>query len=308
MSAHLAEPHPRRISRIRGSIRGAEYRFVATILIPAVLFYAAFRFYPLGFALYMSLFDWKLLRAEQFFVGLDNYATIFADPLFLQVIRNTLYFAFGSTLLGSTLALILAIILNPIQRGSAVLRLIFFLPVMTSTIASATIWLWLYQTRFGLLNQLLVAVQLPRVQWLISPEWAMPSIILMSVWGGVGFTMIIFLAGLRGIPTVYYEAASIDGATEVQQVRFITIPLLTPVVAFVLVTGLIGGFNVFQQVFLMTRGGPYDSTRTLALHIYDYAFLRLFMGQAASMAFVMFALVMVMTVIQMRIQRTDWEF
>lgn len=165
----------------------------------------------------------------------------------------------------------------------------------------------MYQTRFGLLNQLLVSIGLPRVQWLTSPEWAMPSIILMSVWAGVGFTMLVFLAGLRGIPAVYYEAASIDGATALQQVRYVTIPLLAPVVAFVLVTGLIGGFNVFQQVYVLTRGGPYDSTRTLALHIYDYAFLRLFMGQAATMAFVMFALVMAMTLIQMRIHRIDWE-
>jgi multiple sugar transport system permease protein len=135
----------------------------------------------------------------------------------------------------------------------------------------------------------------------------MPSIILMSVWAGVGFTMTIFLAGLRGIPRSYYEAAEIDGASGLQQVRYITIPLLTPVTAFVVVTGLFGGFNVFQQVFLMTRGGPLDATRTLALHIYDYAFLRLFMGTAASMAFVMFALVIVMTIVQLRVQRTEWE-
>lgn len=145
MSAHRIGPRPpgqsrARIFGIRSTIRAAEYRFVAAILIPAILFYAAFRFYPLGFALYMSLFDWKLLRSEQFFVGFDNYVTVLSDALFLQVIRNTLYFAFGTTLLGSSLAVTLAIILNPIRRGSSLLRLIYFLPVMTSTIASATIW------------------------------------------------------------------------------------------------------------------------------------------------------------------------
>lgn len=288
-------------------IRRAETRFVATILVPAILFYLAFRVYPVLFALYMSLHDWKLLRTTQTFVGIQNYITLLADPLFLRVILNTFYFAIGATILGSLGALFLAILLNPIRRGSTLLRLIFFLPVMTSTIAIATIWLWLYQTRFGLLNQMLVMVGLPRVPWLISPEWAMPSIIFMSVWAGVGYTAIIFLAGLRGIPTLYYEAAAIDGATGWQRIRHITLPLLTPVIAFVVITGLIGGFNVFQQVFLMTRGGPYDSTRTIALQIYDYAFLRLFIGQAASMAFIMFALVIAMTLFQMRIQRIDWE-
>lgn len=288
-------------------IRRAEYRFIAAVLAPTLLFYAIFRFYPVGYAFYMSLHDWKLLRADQFFTGLDNYRTILADPLFQEVVRNTFYFAFGTTLLGTLVALTLAILLNPITWGSTLLRLIYFLPVMTSTIASATIWLWLYQTRFGLINQLLVLIGLPRVPWLQSATWAMPSIILMSVWAGVGFTTIILLAGLRGIPSTYYEAASIDGATRLQQIRHVTLPLLTPVLGFVVITGLIGGFNVFQQVFLMTRGGPYNATRTISLHIYDYAFLRLLMGTAASMAFVMFAIVISMTLIQMRIQRIDWE-
>jgi len=296
------------LPRRRSGVRRAEFRFVATVLIPTFIFYGIFRFYPVMYAFYMSLHDWRLLRSEQFFVGFDNYRTILMDPLFHKVVLNTFYFAFGTTLLGTVLALTLAILMNPIRRGSSLLRLIYFLPVMTSTIAAATIWLWLYQTRFGLINQLLVMVGLPRVPWLQSADWAMPSIIVMSVWASVGFTTIILLAGLRGIPVSFYEAASIDGARPLQQVRYITIPLLSPVLAFVITTGLIGGFNVFQQVYLMTSGGPYNSTRTISLHIYDYAFLRLFMGSAASMAFVMFSLVIVMTLVQMRIQRRDWEF
>ncbi len=292
----------------RSSVRGGEFRFIATVLVPTTIFYVLFRLYPLAYAFYMSLHDWKLLRVQQTFVGLKNYQTILNDPLFIKVVGNTFYFAIAATVLGTIVALYLAILINPIERGSTVLRLLYFLPVMTSTIAIATVWLWLYQTRFGLFNALLTMIGLPRIPWLQSPDWAMPSIILMSVWAGVGFTMIIFLAGLRGIPRSFYEAAEIDGATTLQQVRYITIPLLAPVTAFVVVTGLIGGFNVFQQVFLMTRGGPLDSTRTLALHIYDYAFLRLFMGTAASMAFVMFALVIAMTFVQLRIQRTEWEF
>jgi multiple sugar transport system permease protein len=297
----------RTLVRPRSSIRGAERRFILLSLVPALVFYTIFRFYPVVYAFYMSLHDWQLLRKAQIFVGLDNYITLFTDPLFLQVIGNTFYFALGVTLLSTTLAVILAILLNPIKNGSVLLRLIYFLPVMTSTIAIATIWLWLYQPRFGLFNQALSLVGLPRVPWLLSTRWAMPSLILMSVWGGVGFNMVIFLAGLRSIPSTYYEAAAIDGASGFQMAWFITRPLLSPVITFVLVTSLISGFNVFQQVYLMTRGGPQNSTLVLALHIYDYAFLRLFMGQAASMAFVLFAMVIVMTVLQMRLQKIDLE-
>jgi len=301
--AHSATSRPR-----QSGIRRAERRFIITVLGPTLVFYAVFRFYPVAYAFYMSLHDWRLLRADQVFAGLDNYRMLLADPLFHQVVRNTFYFAFGTTLLGTVSALALAILLNPVRRGSTLYRLIFFLPVMTSTIASATIWLWLYQTRFGLINHLLAMVGLPRVPWLQSATWAMPSIILMSVWAGVGFTTIILLSGLRGIPAAYYEAAAIDGAAGWKQVRHITLPLLTPVLAFVTITGLINGFNVFQQVFLMTRGGPYNSTRTISLHIYDFAFQRLWMGTAASMAFVMFAMVILMTLVQMYLQRIDWEF
>jgi multiple sugar transport system permease protein len=294
-------------TRPHGGVQRAERRFIVAGIVPALLFYLVFRFYPVGYAFYMSLHDWKLLSQVQTFVGLDNYVHLFRDPLFLKVVINTFYFAIASTILTAIISLVIALILNPIGWGSTLLRLIYFLPVMTATIASATIWLWLYQARFGLLNQLLALVKLPPVLWLISTTWAMPSIILMSVWGSIGFNVVIFLAGLRGIPKEYYEAAAIDGASALQIARRITVPLVTPVLAFVLATSLIGGFNVFQQVYLMTRGGPQDATRVLALHIYDYAFLRLFMGQAAAMAFVLFAIVLTMTVLQTRLQRTDWE-
>ncbi|MEM7134252.1 MAG: sugar ABC transporter permease [Chloroflexota bacterium] len=292
----------------RSSLRRAEQRFVWTILIPAILFYAAFRFYPVGFAFYMSLHDWKLLRKEQFLIGFGNYSLIFEDGVFAQAIGNTFYYAIAATILGTVAALTMAIILNPVRRGNTLFRLLYFLPTMTSAIASATIWIWLYQVRFGLLNQFLVMLGFERIPWLTSPDYALNSLILMSIWGGIGFTMIIFLAGLRGIPRAYYEAAEIDGATALQQAWHITLPLITPVITFVTVTGFIGGMNVFQQVYLMTRGGPYNSTQTIALQIYEHAFQKLFMGQAAAMAFVLFAIVIVMTVVQLRVQRTDWEF
>ena len=299
---------PMRIDRQRrSSPRRAERRFVAICLIPAVAFFAIFRFYPLGYALWMSLHDWQLISPQQPFVGLQNYQDTLSDPLFNQVLGNTLYFAIAASIGLTLLSFVVALILNPIGPGSTIFQLLYFLPVMTSTIAIATIWLWIFQPRFGALNQLLGALNLPQGTWLTAPSTAMPSIILMSIWAGVGFYVIIFLAGLRGIPSMYYEAAAIDGASPFRIVWDITLPLLRPVVTFVLVTTIIGGFNVFQQVYLMTQGGPLDATRVLAPHIYETAFQDLNMGQAASMAFVLFAIVLTFTIVQLRLRRVDWE-
>jgi ABC-type sugar transport system permease subunit len=199
----------------------------------------------------------------------------------------------------------MAVILNPIRRGNATLRLIYYLPTVTSAIAISTIWLFLYQQQFGLINQVLSMMSLPRVAWLTTPTMAMPSLIIMSVWGGVGFSMVILIAGLRGIPVEYYDAAAIDGASTWQRVWYITLPLVSPIITFVFLTGLIDGFNIFQSVYIMTRGGPLDSTRVLALHIYEYAFKRMWIGQASAMAFVMFAIVIGITIFQLRLQRKD---
>ncbi len=285
--------------------RGAEKRFIITALVPAILFYFIFRFYPVGQALYMSLFDYQLMRKVNPFIGLRNYVTILTDALFIKVIWNTFYFAFGTAIFITLLAFIMAVILNPIRRGNATLRLIYYLPTVTSAIAISTIWLFLYQQQFGLINQVLSMMSLPRVAWLTTPTMAMPSLIIMSVWGGVGFSMVILIAGLRGIPVEYYDAAAIDGASTWQRVWYITLPLVSPIITFVFLTGLIDGFNIFQSVYIMTRGGPLDSTRVLALHIYEYAFKRMWIGQASAMAFVMFAIVIGITIFQLRLQRKD---
>lgn len=293
----------------RGStLRAAEHRFIVIALVPTIIFYLIVKFYPIFFAFFISLHEWSLFGNVSPFVGLDNYALLAQDSLFYKVMWNTMYRTFAGTFLGALFALIVALILNPIKRGSILLRLIYFLPVMTSVIASATIWKWMLQTRFGLLNQLLIMLGIAPVPWLQSTTWAMPSVIVMGIWAGLGFTVIIYLAGLRGIPRDYYESAEIDGANSLQLALKITLPLLKPVVSFVLITGVIGGFSGgFQAIYMMTGGGPIDSTRVLALHIYDYAFERLFMGQAASMSFVLFAIVLVLTLVQFKLQRIDWE-
>jgi ABC-type sugar transport system permease subunit len=160
---------------------------------------------------------------------------------------------------------------------------------------------------FGFVNQTLSLFGVKPVPWLNSVEWAMPSLIIMAVWGGIGFSALIFFAGLKGIPREFSEAAIIDGASPLQAVWFIKLPLLSRPITFVMVTGIIGSFQVFQQVFLMTKGGPLDATQVLALHIYQYAFHRLQIGQAAAMSFILFLVVGLLTIVQVQLQKRDWE-
>jgi ABC-type sugar transport system permease subunit len=291
-----------------GGLHRREVSLRLSILVPAVLYYLLLRYYPVLQTLALSLTDAELLKPDYAYVGTKNFTLLFGDAVFVRVLRNTLYYAFATTFATTIIALALSFVLNPIPRGSELLRLLFYLPMVSSAIAVATIWLWLYQARFGLINAVLRAVGLGPVPWLTSPRWALPSLIIMGIWGGVGYSAIIFVAGLRGIPAELREAARIDGAGPISELRYITLPLLSRVVTFVLVTGMIGNFQVFQQVYLMTRGGPLDSTRVLALHIYDYAFRRLHIGQAAAMAVVLFVLVATLTVVQLRLQRSEWEF
>jgi ABC-type sugar transport system permease subunit len=247
------------------------------------------------------------LKKDYQFVGLENYVFIFKDPHFVKAIWNTTIYALSTTIITIILALILAYFLNPLPRGNNFMRMLFYLPMITSGIAIATIWLWLYQARFGLFNQVLGNFGVPPIPWLVSKEWALPSLIFMAIWGGIGYDAIIFVAGIRGIPMDYNEAAKIDGASNWQTAVHITLPLMSRVVTFVVVTGIIGSFQVFQQVFLMTRGGPLDATRVISLSIYDFAFSRLKTGISASMAAVLFIIVSVLTIIQLRMQREDWE-
>ena len=290
-------------------LRRTQIRFIISVLVPTMVFFCLYRFFPVGYAFFISLHDWKLLRAENVFIGFDNYTRIAADPIFRLSIGNAFYYAVGATIGGVIVSLFLTLLLNPIRRGSLLLRLFYFLPQMTNGIATLLMWSWLLRPRFGLINQLLqqAGVQ-ERIYFLSSPTLAMPTLITMSIWGGLGFTMMILLAGLRGIPFEFYEAARIDGGNWWKVARFITIPLMKPVLTFVTVTGIIGGFNVFGVIYVLTRGGPLNSTMTISYYIYRSGFVDRFIGLASSMAFVMFILIIIMTVIQLKLTRENWEF
>jgi ABC-type sugar transport system permease subunit len=290
-----------------GGLRHRERMLVLSVVGPAVLYYLLLRYWPVMQTLTLSMTDANLLSPDYQFVGFANFASILKNPIFVKAIWNTTYYAFVSTVLGTLLALILAFMLNPIPYGNNFLRLLFFLPQITSAIAIATIWLWLFQARFGLLNYGLSMLNLAPVPWLTSPKYALNSMILMSLWGGVGYSSIIFIAGIRGIPKDYFEAARIDGASPWQLNLFITLPLLSRVTTFVVVTNIIGSFQIFQQVFLMTNGGPLDATQTISLRIYTTAFRDMRMGEAASMAVILFLIVATLTIIQLRMQRNSWD-
>lgn len=274
-------------------------------LVPLLGGFALFRVWPLVYGLFISFFDWDIFSAAQTFVGLRNYAKELTDRMFLTMLRNTSYFAFATTVLILCAGFVIALMLNKAVRVKGFFRTLFYLPNMTSMIAVSIVWMWLYQPQYGLFNAILHWVGLPGLSWLKSPDTAMPSIILMSVWSGVGFPIIVLLAGLQSIPREYYEAAKVSGANGVQVFFHITLPLMKPVLFFVTVTTLMDGFKVFQQIYVMTQGGPLDSTRVFAYRIFQLGFSQLKFGRAASLAFILFGLVLVLTLLQLRVGRSE---
>lgn len=236
-------------------------------------------------------------------VGTENYQRLLQDELFWKSLRNTLYYVSGVIPLGVSLSLLLAVAMNARIRGIVVYRTIFFLPVVSSGVAIALLWTWIYHPEFGILNFLLSLVGLPRVPWLASIEWAMPAIIIMSVWRGLGYQMVIFLAGLQSIPETLYEAAKIDGANSWQQFRHITLPMLSPTTFFVIVLSFISAFQVFEASYVMTQGGPYYATLTIVLYIFQNAFQFFKMGYAAALSYVLAIILLSVTLVQLVLQK-----
>lgn len=276
----------------------AKQRFVLAVLIPTVLFFVFFNFVPIIYAFYISFHEMDFLNPPTF-VGLENYKRLIGDTHLYSALRVTAIFAVTTVFIGGAFAFFFALLINSVKRGAAVLRTVYFLPVMTSLVAVGVIWGWLYQPRFGLLNEVLKIFGLPRQMWLSSPKTALPSAIAASIWQGMGFTIVIFLAGLHGISPTYYEAAEVDGASSLQKVWYITIPLLRPTFVYLLITGFITGFQVFDQLYVMS--GPLNSTRGFIELLYTRAFSYYQMGRASAMAFLLFAIIVTLTLIQFRV-------
>lgn len=293
---------PARLSDLGRHERRAAWLF----LLPNLIGFVVFTSGPVLFSLFLGFMEWQILRPMRF-AGLDNYyRLIFEDTLFHKVLWNTAVYTFTAVPLGILCSLGLALALNQGLRGQTVYRTMFFMPVVSSMVAVALLWRWLYNPEFGLINYLLTGIGVSNPpQWLSDEGWAMPSIIIMSVWKGMGYNMVIFLAGLQGIPQHLYEAAQVDGANRWTRFRHITIPMLSPTTFFVVVIALIHSFQVFEQALVMTEGGPADATHTLVLFIYRNAFQFFKMGYAAAAAWVLFLIVFLLTMIQVRFQK-EW--
>lgn len=278
------------------------YLFITSPLL-AVLLIVAF---PVLYALYISFFHWNLLDSSRPFIGIQNYVQILGENRFHVALYNTFYYVVVYVSLVTLLGLIMALIAHNLRDAlKTYIRTITFIPVVTSMVAVAVIWIWLYQPSFGLINHLLSYVDLGPYKWLQDPKLAMNSVIAMTLWKSVGFTMIIYVAGLVNIPHEYYEAAVVDGANTWHTTWYITLPLLKSVTLFLVVTGVINAFQVFTQTYVMTKGGPGTATTTIVLEIYYRGFQFLRMGEASALAFILFGIIFVITLLQLKYFRAD---
>lgn len=246
---------------------------------------------PASFAVYLTTQKWDLITAPEF-VGIANFQRLLTDPLLPQSLGATFLYTICAVPLGLVFSFCLALLISNELPGISVFRTIFYLPSIVPAVANATLWAWIFNTEFGLLNVFIRGIGLSKVPWLQDPQYAVPAFIFMSLWGGVGGPMIIFLAGLQGIPSIYYEAAEIDGAGAWDKLWHVTLPLVSPIIFFNLVIGFINSFQVFTSAYLITNGGPQNATLFLVLYIYRTAFQGLNMGYAATLSWLLFFIVM----------------
>jgi multiple sugar transport system permease protein len=271
-------------------------------MLPFLAFFLVFQIYPIFQGLYVSLTKWDLVTPPRF-VWFANYTGLLKDTLFWTALKNTILFVVLNAPLAVIVPLSLAMLVNESIPGRTIFRSAFTTPLMISVSSVGVLWVWFLNPTFGLINYYATMVGLPGQNWLVQNGWAMFAVVLTTVWWTSGWNLVLFLAGLQEIPDQLYDAARIDGAGEVDLFRYITIPSLRPTILFVTVTTIIGSFRVFGQVFVMTGGGPFDSTRTVVQHIYESGFRYFRMGSASAIAWALFAIVLVFTIIQFRLVR-----
>jgi len=279
-----------------GGPLASEGRWALVFLAPTLLGLAVLSAGPILATMAISVTKWDLLTAPKF-TGFDNYLALLSDDRFQKALRNTFFYTAVSVPIGLLIALGLALALNTKVRGIAFIRTAYFLPVVTSTIAIALVWQWIYSADSGLLNQVLGIFGIPSQKWLSDPTLVMPSIIAMSIWQGLGVNIIIFLAGLQAIPSELLDAASVDGAGGGARLRHVTLPLLTPSIFFTGVLSLIGSFQVFDQIFVLQKPRPTDASITVVYFIYENGFKFFKMGYASAASWVLFLIVAFFTAI-----------
>ncbi|MCK4420102.1 sugar ABC transporter permease [Candidatus Aerophobetes bacterium] len=274
----------------------AAYLFIA----PIVILFTAFRIYPAFFNFALSFMKWNVFKNEGTWVGLKNYARLLEDETFFTAFKNTLLYTGIFLPIQMTAALAIALLLNVRFRGRSFCRTALFAPYVITLVATAAIWKWLYDPTSGVINTVLERLNLPTSLWLLGKDTALGSVIVYSIWQSVGYSIVIFLAGLQAIPQRYYEAAEIDGASKFQSFLHITLPLLMPVTLFILVMMTIASFGVFSQIYVMTQGGPAYATLVLVLYMFNHAFTFLNLSYGATIAVVFFIFVLAVTIIELK--------
>lgn len=290
------------VARSAGPLaRGANltgWLFVA----PMVLGFVTLLLIPLVTAFYMSLTDWPLL-GEATFTGLDNYRTILTDSEFWKVLGNTVYFAAGLVPLNIILALLLAVPLSKSLPGMGMYRTVMFIPVMTSLVVWSIVWKYMFATDSGFINQLLQLIGIQGPAWLYNTKLAMPAVIVTSVLKNVGLNMVLFIAALQQVPVQLYEAARIDGASKTATFFRVTVPMITPTIFLTVMMTIIGSLKVFGQIYVMTQGGPAGSTKVLVYYIWEKAFKLFEFGYASALAYVLFVIILILTMIQWQMRK-----
>ncbi len=286
------------------------YLFIA----PVVLLFVIFVLGPLFASLYWSFTDYNGIHAPKW-VGMANYKNIFFnDPRFWKSMKNTIFYMLGVIPPGVIISLFLAMAVDQHIRFKNFFRVIYFIPSVTSVIALSVIWKWLFAgEKYGLINYFLIQIGLKPIDWLMSPVWTLPAIMIMSIWAGIGYNMILFLAGLQTIPTTVYEAADIDGANLWEKFWHITLPLLKPTMVFVVIMGFIASFQVFERIYIMTEsefgiGGVLDSALTVVAYLYDMGFRKFQMGYASALGYIVFVVVFIITLINIKFVKTKVEY
>ena len=276
-------------------------------LLPAFLGLLVFAFIPFFLAVYFSFTEYNVLSPPKW-VGLRNFEKLLYSKVFWAALKNTATYTIGTIPPKMIIGMGLALLMNRKLRGIAVIRAMFYSPVVTAMVAVSVVWLWIYNPNYGLFNAILNKLGIASQLWLIDPKQALPSLMIMGVWKWVGISMVIYLAGLQAIPQEYYEAAAIDGANSWKRFLYVTFPLLAPAHFYLLVTNSISSFQVFEQIFVMTEGGPGFSTTTVVYEIYRQAFQTFKMGYASATAMVLFVIILVLTIINFKFGggEQDW--
>jgi multiple sugar transport system permease protein len=270
-------------------------------LLPTLLSVGVFIVFPVVFSFYLSFHEWDYMSASRPFVGLGNYVRMIQHEKFWKTVRTSVTYAFTYVPVNIIVSLGLALLINRQVPGITLFRTAYFSPVITSSVAVALIWGWIFDAGFGLLNYLLSLFGIPPQMWLGDPKWALSCLVLMAVWNGVGYNMMIFLAGLQGIPQEYYDAAIVDGANPLQRFRHVTFPLLSPTTFFVFITGVMGALQVFDQIYILTKGAPAGTTRTIVYYLFENGFMYFDMGYASAIAWVLFAMIFALTLVNWRV-------